>query len=94
MNSSPARQSLADSASALRWAAANFSAANGSSSLCALTSSRVSDALRQTDLTAEPGETVCGSGSVARAAPIMARLKTAARLTMAGAPMTRSVPLL
>ena len=46
MNSSSERQSLADKASALRWAAAVLSATNGSTSLWAFTCSRVSAPLR------------------------------------------------
>src|SRR5208283_6161353 len=89
MNSSPAWQSLADKASALRCCAANLSAANGSSNLCALTSSRVSAALRQSGL----GVAACGSASTAcAAADAVARIKAAARQAKAGAAMATNAP--
>src|SRR3984957_5832152 len=95
MKSSPARQSLADSASALRCAPANLSAANGSSRRRDLTISRVAAALRQTGFAAA----ACSSASAALAAahPMKAQQAAAhavrahrnpARQTMASAAMT------
>src|SRR5271163_331723 len=86
MKSSPVWQSLADSASALRCAAANLSAANGSIRRRDLISSRVSAALRHTDLAAA----ACGgSASAALAeAHAMTAHQAAARQTMANAAMT------
>src|SRR5271165_6732341 len=90
MNSSPVWQSLADSASALRCAAADLSAANGSSRRRDLTSSRVSAALRQIGFTAP----ACWSASAALAeADAKTAQQAAARQTNASAAMTRK-PLL
>ena len=86
MKSSPVWQSFADSASALRCAAANLSAANGSIRWRDLTCSRVSAALRHTGF---PAATRTGSVSAALAvAHANTAHHAAARQTMASAAMT------